>query len=154
MSHALDHITIRVGSRFDLSKVMMLNREIFNEERLINSLDHDYLLILMAEIGDIPVGFKIGYGLGSGVFYSAKGGVLQKWRRKGLGRRMLHEMERIVAMEGYIEMRYHTFPTRWPGMLSLGKSEGYDILEATWNPVYRDYQILLRKKLNVPTGNS
>lgn len=154
MNQSLGHITIRRGSRFDLGKVMMLNREIFGEERLINSLDHDYLLILIAERDDIPIGFKIGYGLGAGVFYSAKGGVLQKWRRLGLGRMMLHEMERIVLAEGYNELRYHTFPTRWPGMLSLGRSEGYEILEAAWNSVYRDYQILLFKKLTRSTGNS
>lgn len=147
MSRSIDHITIRVGTRFELGKVMMLNREIFGEERLINSLDHDYLLILLAEIEEVPIGFKIGYGLGSGIFYSAKGGVLPSWRRLGLARKLMHEMERIAAAEGFTEMRYHTFPTRWPGMLSLGRSEGYDVLEAAWNPVYQDYQILLFKKL-------
>ncbi len=153
MNRTIDHIEIRRGTRSDLERVMMLNKEIFGEDRLINSLDHDYLLILLAEVGDIPVGFKIGYGLGSGIFYSAKGGVLPKWRRLGLARRLMHEMERIAVAEGFTEMRYHTFPTRWPGMLSLGRSEGYDVLEASWNPVYRDYQILLFKKLDVASGS-
>jgi GNAT superfamily N-acetyltransferase len=141
------HITIRRGSLHDLSLVHMLNREIFYEDRLINSLDHAYLLILLAEINSIPVGFKIGYGQKSGVFYSAKGGVLPNWRKKGLAKRMLSYMEEIVRQDGYSELRYHTFPTRWPGMLSLGRVAGYDILEAVWNPVYNDYQILMYKKL-------
>jgi GNAT superfamily N-acetyltransferase len=147
------HITIRRGSMQDVPLVRMLNREIFHEDRLINSLDHTYLLILLAEFEAIPVGFKIGYGLGAGIFYSAKGGVLPNWRKKGLAKRMLSVMEDIVASEGYSELRYHTFPTRWPGMLSLGRSEGYDILEAVWNPVYNDYQILMHKKIGAPTDN-
>lgn len=147
------HITIRRGSRQDLALVYMVNRDIFNEDRLINSLDHGYLLILLAEIEAIPIGFKIGYGLSNGIFYSAKGGVLPNWRKKGLAKQMLRVMEDIVVLEGYTELRYHTFPTRWPGMLSLGRSEGYDVLEAVWNPVYNDYQILMFKKIGPPSGN-
>ncbi len=153
MNYDKGNITIRRGTIRDLPAIVMLNREIFAEERLINSLDHDYLLILVAEINGVPIGFKIGYGQGSGIFYSAKGGVLPKWRRQGLGRSMLRVMETIVRTEGYAELRYHTFPSRWPGMLSLGRSEGYDILEATWNAVYNDYQILLFKRLKRPTDS-
>ncbi len=153
MNYDKGNITIRRGTTRDLPAVAMLNREIFGEERLINSLDHDYLLLLVAEINAVPIGFKIGYGLESGIFYSAKGGVLPAWRRQGLARSMLGAMETIVQHEGFSELRYHTFPSRWPGMLSLGRSEGYDILEATWNPAYNDYQILLSKKLRRPSGS-
>jgi GNAT superfamily N-acetyltransferase len=148
MNFDSSNITIRKGSKLDLTKVNMLNYEIFGEDRLINSLDHDYLLILLAEVESVPIGFKIGYGLSAGVFYSAKGGVLSNWRKKGLAKRLLRAMEDTVRLDGYRELRYHTFPTRWPGMLSLGRSAGYDILEAVWNPVYNDYQILMFKKLD------
>jgi len=147
------NITIRRGSRLDLPLVYMLNREIFAEERLINSLDHDYLIILVAEVEATPIGFKIGYGLTSGVLYSAKGGVLPNWRKMGLAKKMLRTMEDLARMDGYKELRYHTFPTRWPGMLSLERSMGYDVVEAVWNPEYNDYQILMSKKLDQPTDN-
>jgi ribosomal protein S18 acetylase RimI-like enzyme len=154
MNDDLSNITIRRGSVMDIPKIMVLNKEIFGEDRLINSLDHDHLIILLAETASICVGFKIGYNLNSGIFYSAKGGVLSRFRRKGIGKAMIRKMEEIAQNEGYSELRYHTFPTRWPGMLSLGRSEGYDILEATWNPVYNDYQILLSKKLVRPSDSS
>lgn len=154
METLVDDITIRRCGSADLAKIQHLNREIFGEDRLINSMRHDYLLMLVAERHGIPLGFKIGYRDLPGSFYSAKGGVHPQWRRQGLARRMLRHMMAIARADGFTWFRYHTFPARWPGMLSLGLSEGFRIAATEWNPTYGDYQVLLEFDLQRLSDNS
>jgi GNAT superfamily N-acetyltransferase len=149
----LEQIQIRRGTTTDLSIVAMLNREIFNEDRLINSLDHDYLMLLIAEYNGIAIGFKVGYRDESGSFYSAKGGILQAWRRKGIARLLLRRMMAEAKADGFHTFTYHTFPARWPGMLKLGKSEGFMIADVNWSHVYSDYQVLMKIDLRTVTCN-
>lgn len=143
-----EDITLRRGGQNDLARVFALNREIFGEEHLIQTLKHDYLLLIIAERKDILIGFKIGYRQNAGCFYSAKGGVHPAWRKKGLARLLLRYTMELVKNEGFRYFRYHTFPTRWPGMLSLGISEGFTIAETEWNPAFGDYQVLLERDLS------
>lgn len=153
METVVDDITIRRGSNADLASVRRLNREIFGEDRLINTLDHDYLLLIVAERHGIPLGFKIGYRDLPGSFYSAKGGVHPQWRHRGIGRRLLRHMMVVAKADGFTWFRYHTFPARWPGMLSLGRSEGFRIAGTEWNPTYGDYQVLLEFDLRDLSDN-
>ncbi|MEL7415032.1 MAG: hypothetical protein AAGJ92_03965, partial [Pseudomonadota bacterium] len=47
---------------------------------------------------DGPVGFKVGYGESEPTFYSAKGGVLEPYRRRGIAKRLLlRQIERKLA---------------------------------------------------------
>src|SRR5690606_19134971 len=61
METVVDASTIRRGTNADPAAVRRLNREIFGEDRLINTLDHDYLLLIVAERHGIPLDLKIGY---------------------------------------------------------------------------------------------
>jgi len=149
----LDHLRIRRGNTSDLSIVAMLNREIFNEDRLINSLDHDYLMLLIAEYRGLAIGFKVGYRDESGSFYSAKGGILPAYRNKGVARLLLRRMMAEAKADGFSTFTYHTFPARWPGMLKLGKSEGFLIADVNWSHVYSDYQVLMKIDLRSVTCN-
>ena len=71
-----------------LAVIKRLNRVIFDEERVINTFEREDLLLLLAYLGDDPVGFKIGYKESRHTFYSAKGGVLKAFRRRGISRRL------------------------------------------------------------------
>src|SRR5690606_32951164 len=75
-----------------LDVIRSLNFQIFDEERIINTFDRDDLLMLLAYVDEVPAGFKIGYRENRFTFYSAKGGVLPEYRRRGLARRMLYDM--------------------------------------------------------------
>lgn len=131
----------------DLDVVRPMNTTIFDEERVINTFDREDLLMLVASIEEEPVGFKIGYRENRFVFYSAKGGVLPEYRRYGVARALLHDMMERVREKGYVRFAFDTFPNRHPGMTVLGLEEGFRVVKADFNTLYRDYRLRFEKKL-------
>ncbi|HET6568370.1 MAG TPA: GNAT family N-acetyltransferase [Rhodothermales bacterium] len=137
---------VEVGlSQMDV--IRSLNEVIFEEERVINTLERDDLLILLAYVGDEPIGFKIGYRESRFVFYSAKGGVLSEYRRCGIARKLLDEMLRRAREKGYVRFAFDTFPNRHPGMAVLALTEGFRLTKADYNALYKDYRLRFEKKL-------
>ena len=127
--------------------VHRLNVTIFNEQRIINTFDRDDLLMLLASVGDVPVGFKIGYRENRFTYYSAKGGVLTEYRRCGIARALLYEMMEWARDRGYRRFSYDTFPNRHAGMAIMGFQEDFRLVKADYNPMYKDYRLRLEKKL-------
>lgn len=127
--------------------IRRLNETIFGEARVINQLDRPDLLMLLAYVESEPVGFKVGYGETKTVFYSAKGGVLEAYRRQGIARALLHAMLDEVRQMGYRRFAYDTFPNKNPGMAVLGLTEGFRVTAAGFNAAYQDYRLRLEKPL-------
>ncbi len=121
--------------------IAQMNRVIFDEDRIINTFARDDLLVLLATVDGKPAGFKVGYRENRFVFYSAKGGVLPEYRRRGIARFMLHDMMQRVAARDYERFAFDTFPNRHPGMAVLALNEGFQVTRADFNPTYRDYRI-------------
>jgi len=142
-----DHLTIAEAQADDLPEIALLNDEIFQEERIINSFDRDDLLMLVALYDDEPIGFKIGYRENRFVFYSAKGGVKEQFRRQGVGKAMLYAMVDRVQQMGYKRLAYDTFPNMHPAMTIMGLREGYSVVRADFNHAYHDFRIRFEKKL-------
>lgn len=137
---------VEIGmARLDVIK--RLNRVIFDEERVINTFNRDDLLMLLASLGDEPVGFKIGYRESRETFYSAKGGVLQAYRRTGISRRLLYAMIDRIRHKGYRTLAYDTFPNMHPGMTVMGLEEGFRVTRADYNPTYKDFRLRFEKKI-------
>ena len=130
-----------------LDVIRQLNIEIFDERRIINTLDRPDLLILLAMAGEEAVGFKVGYRENRFTFYSAKGGILPEYRRQGIARRLLHEMVGYARAGGYVRFAYDTFPNKHPGMTVLGLAEGFRVVKADYNAMYRDFRLRFEKKL-------
>ena len=130
-----------------LDTIQRLNRTIFGEERVINSFEREGLLMLIASVSEEPVGFKIGYRESRHTFYSAKGGVLPGFRRRGISRRLLYAMLDEVRRQGYRRFAYDTFPNMHPGMTVLGLAEGFRVARADYNATYKDYRLRFEKKL-------
>lgn len=130
-----------------LDVIAELNLAIFDEERIINTFDREDLMMLLAYVDDEPAGFKVGYRENRFVYYSAKGGILPEYRRRGLARRMLTEMMDRVSRKGYQRFAFDTFPNRHPGMAILALQEGFRLVRADFNTVYRDYRLRFEKKL-------
>jgi GNAT superfamily N-acetyltransferase len=130
-----------------LDIVKELNASVFGEERVINTFDREDLYILLAYLAERPIAFKIGYRESRFVYYSAKGGVLPEFRRMGIARRMLHEMTDLARAHGFIRFAFDTFPNRHPGMTILGLKEGFRVVKADYNTVYRDFRLRFEKSL-------
>jgi len=130
-----------------LDIIKRLNRDIFDEERIINTFEREDLLMLLAYLGDDPVGFKIGYRENLHTFYSAKGGVLAAYRRRRISRRLLYAMVDRIRPLGYKVLAYDTFPNMHPGMTVMGLFEGFRITRADYNPSYQDFRLRFEKKL-------
>jgi GNAT superfamily N-acetyltransferase len=130
-----------------LPVIRRLNHTIFNEARIINQFDRRDLTMLMAYADEEPVGFKIGYGESRGIFYSAKGGVVEEWRRHGIARQMLADMMEEARQMGYKRFAYDTFPNMHPGMTMMGLIEGFQVTAAGYNATYKDYRIRFEKDL-------
>jgi GNAT superfamily N-acetyltransferase len=136
----------RVGLE-DLAIIEQLNETLFQERRIINRLDRADLTMLIAYLNENPIGFKVGYGLDPKTFYSAKGGILEPYRRHGVARHLLYVMMDHARDLGYRRFAFDTFPNRHAGMTILGLQEGFRVVQADFNTVYNDYRLRFEKKL-------
>jgi len=136
----------RVGMN-RLSLIRRLNTAVFDEERIINTFDRDDLLMLVAWSGGEAAGFKIGYRFKAKTYYSAKGGVLPAYRRRGIARALLHTMMDQARAWRYETFLFDTFPNKHPGMTVLGLSEGFRVVKAGYSPQYNDYRLRFQKEL-------
>lgn len=130
-----------------LATIRRLNEVIFEEERIINTFDREDLMILLALVDDVPAGFKIGYRENRFTFYSAKGGILNEYRGRGIARKLLEEMASRAKDWGYRRLAYDTFPNMHPGMTVLGLATGFKVVKADFNTVYRDFRIRFEKPI-------
>ena len=142
-----DPVRVEAVGMEALGVIRSMNLAIFEEQRIINTFDREDLLMLLAYVDDAPVGFKIGYRLNRFVFYSAKGAVLPEYRQSGVARQLLYAMMQQVRDQGYRRFCYDTFPNKHPGMTFLGLSEGFRVVKADFNSVYRDFRLRLETDL-------
>ena len=144
---ASSHVSIVEVDLNSLNVIKEMNAEIFKEERIINTFDREDLMMLLTLVDDEPVGFKIGYRENRFVYYSAKGGVRERFRRQGLASKMLYYMMDEARARGYIRFAYDTFPNKDQGMTILGLNEGFRVVKADFNKTYKDWRLRLEKRL-------
>lgn len=147
VSVVLPGITVAEVGLEALPVIRNLNAKVFDETRVINTFDRQDLMLLLAYDAEVPVGFKVGYRENRYTFYSAKGGVLPAYRRRGVARLLLYDMMDRARARGYLRFAYDTFPNKHPGMTVLGLTEGFRVMKADYNPSYRDYRLRFEKKL-------
>jgi len=139
-----------VIERLDLNRYdefRRLNAAVFGDDRVIFRTDRAHLTLLLATVEDQPVGYKVGYGESITTFYSAKGGVLDGWRRLGVARALLARMEDEARRLGYSRFAFDTFPNKHPGMTVMGLTAGFTVTAAGYNAAYRDYRLRFERRL-------
>jgi GNAT superfamily N-acetyltransferase len=128
-------------------EVQRLNEAVFGDTRVIFRLDRTDLVLLLAHFGGRAIGYKVGYAEDEATFYSAKGGVLDGYRRRGIARALLHRMMEEARALGYRRFAFDTFPNKHAGMTVLGLAEGFAVTAAGYNAAYKDYRIRFEKAL-------
>jgi len=103
-------------------------------------------LILQANIGTKAVGFKIGYEIKEGVFYSWVGAVLPDFRKQGIARALADEMEAWLRARAYhtLSMKTHN---QFRNMLLFAIGNGFQITDIEQRERIEEHRILLEKKL-------
>ncbi len=142
-------LTISSISLDELDLIRDMNRLLFNEDRIINSFDRKDLVLLIARFEGMPAGFKVGYRENRFVFYSAKGGVLPDFRRRGIARFLMYAMMDRARELGYSRFAFDTFPNLHPGMTVLAVTEGFRLIKSDYNTAYREYRLRFEKKLQI-----
>lgn len=91
-------------------------------------------------------GFKVGYELEPGVFYSWMGGIHRSYRRMGIASMLAEKQESWALENGYTRIRFKTW-NRHKAMLCFALLRGFHILSVEPNPRLDDYRIILEKPL-------
>lgn len=120
---------IRLGS---LDEALGVHNQI---EELLSIPDSGYFservadkrfLLLVAEIDNVLVGYKLGYWLDDNCFYSWLGGVHPDYRKQGIAKALLLEQERRVGELGVKEIWVKSM-NQYKSMLLLLIAQGYAI---------------------------
>lgn len=82
------------------------------------------VLALIAHLEGNPIGYKVGYRFGPGIYYSKSGGVLKEYRRLGLAGQMHRWQHAWVRARGYKQIFFNTFP-KFPAMIEMGLNSGF-----------------------------
>lgn len=144
-------IKIEIGSAADivaLSKQIPEFEQATTLERLQSRLDGAVSLILVAKLEGALVGYKVGYQLTEETFYSWLGGVIPEHRKHGVATLLLNYQEKWVLNSGYKQIKVKSM-NRFPGMLNLLISNGYEIVGIEESVCGSEDKIVFLKRLVV-----
>lgn len=144
-------IKIEIGSAADivaLSKQIPEFEQATTLERLQSRLDGAVSLILVAKLEGALVGYKVGYQLTEETFYSWLGGVIPEQRKHGVATLLLNYQEKWVLNSGYKQIKVKSM-NRFPGMLNLLISNGYEIVDIEESVCGSEGKIVFLKRLVV-----
>ena len=105
-------------------------------------------LVLIAEIDNQSVGFKIGYDrFNNGSFYSWMGGVLPKFRRMGVAYFLANFQEKWATKNEFSSILLKT-RQKHDGMIAFSLNRGFIITEETQITPAKETRIWMQKLLN------
>ena len=142
-------ITIRKGSILEATTITHQIPEFgkaYMTAEYVKRLENAPHLILIAEIGGEPVGFKVGYERErDGSFYSWMGGVIPTHRRKGVASLLAGRQEQWALLKGYDSVRFKTRNEhQW--MLLCGIKWGYKIVDFDAREAVSQHRVILEKR--------
>ncbi len=102
------------------------------------------LLAQVAFVGEVPVGFKLGYERTPEEFYSWLGGVLPEWRKQGIAQELLRLQHTKVKALGYEKITTKS-RNQFTQMLILNLKSGFHIVGTQPRDEGKDLNILFEK---------
>lgn len=104
-------------------------------------------LVQIAYFEQTPVGFKIGYKISNGLFYSWLGGVLPEYRSLGVGQALMTDQHEWCLKSGFFKIQTKT-KNSFKEMLILNLKSGFSVIEILPQESGAESKILLEKTLN------
>ena len=146
-----DAIVDLVGPN-DLPMVVALYNQIFRPNRDVDSFRRRFrgrynVLMLMARLGEEPVGFFIGFELKPTVFFAWFYGVKTEYRRQGIASQLIEAVHEWAKQNDYESIRFECHNQHRP-MLHLAIALGYDIVGIRWDPDRGDNLVIFEKVLH------
>jgi len=119
-----------IPSKDILTEVLTVYKLVFDDYKLDFFKDRihkkESLLLVLCYHQNKLAGFKIGYRYNDTTFYSWVGGVLPKYRRNGIAKKLAQLQEEKVRERGYRKMRTKSM-NRFRPMMILNLKNGFDI---------------------------
>lgn len=103
------------------------------------------LLVLVAIIDEQVAGFKMGYKVEDGIFYSWLGGVSPNFQQCGVAKTLMEKQHELLKEQGYRTVRTFSRNER-RAMLLLNIKSGFDIID-TFTDKKGVHKIRLEKNL-------
>ncbi len=145
-----DAIIERVGPE-ELPEVAQLYNQIFRPARDIESFRRRFrgrynILQLVARLGNLPVGFFLGFELKPTVFFAWFYGVVPEYRRQGIASQLMDAVHSWAQQNEYESVRFECHNQHRP-MLHLAIELGYDIVGIRWDADRGDNLLIFEKVL-------
>jgi GNAT superfamily N-acetyltransferase len=145
-----DAIIERVGLD-ELPTIVELYNDIFRPPRDIESFRRRFrgrynVLMMVARLGERPVGFFLGFELKPLVFFAWFYGVLPDCRRQGIASQLMDAVHDWATTNEYESIRFECHNNSRP-MLHLAIALGYDIVGMRWDPDRGDNLVIFEKVL-------
>lgn len=136
----------------DLTLICTLYNQIFRPPRQEDALKRRFrgrynVLMLVARVEDVPVGFFMGFELKPTVFFSWFYGVLPDYRRQGIASQLMDAVHSWARQNDYNSIRFECHNQHRP-MLHLAIALGYDIVGMRWDPDRGDNLVIFEKVLS------
>jgi GNAT superfamily N-acetyltransferase len=104
------------------------------------------VLTLIARLGEVPVGFWIGFELKPGMFYHWLGAVKPDVRRSGIARQLQEAQQAWAKDHGYEHIRCECL-NHQREFIHFAVEVGYDIVGIRWDSTHADNLIVFEKHL-------
>ena len=119
----------------------------YTESEFTKRLNDVDSLILIAIASDKVVGFKVGYKRDEdGSFYSWMGGVVPKFRKQKIAKKLAAAQEKWAEGRGYSAIIFKTRNYLKP-MLIFALQNGFNIIDVIPKEKISNHRIILRKEL-------
>lgn len=130
-----------------VERIQHVHRAVFEGQSLkVSKLDNKINLIaFIAIVDDEVAGFKLGYEVEEGVFYSWLGGVDPMFQQRGVAKQLMQAQHKALKEMGYKIVRTHSRNER-RAMLLLNIKSGFDVIDTFVDDKGR-HKIRLEKQL-------
>lgn len=132
-------------------ELLHLYNELFEDARLKFFKERIYtkkdIVIVLCYDSDLLIGFKLGYRYDESTLYSWVGGVLNQYRKQGIGKALLQMQHNLASKKGYKKVRTKSM-NRFKSMMILNLKNGFDIVKVYTNDSQQT-KIIFEKKLSL-----